>query len=282
MIDRMYRDHHRHTNRLGDGALDDPMNGEFTQGSMQRLINASMRHQSMNNENNSVPIYFADIGSGSGKVVMHLAACVSNALAIGIEVSRVRFIVSLLCQKEALDRCDEYSTRVLFKYADVLSMDSFGPLTHIYAASAAFPDALMRHLAIMWKASLTAKFLVCNHNPKQMLNVFQFTDLRYVNVKIQCTMHGSGEGKTFYFYERWCGDGQEQRLTGKEEINSTPQSKRVRCISGGTALVTTDELDSLSQGEGRETRLQAIRQTLDEFMNETATKRRRNVMRYTA
>jgi hypothetical protein len=137
LVDRMYRDNHRHVGRLGDSGLDDPMNGEFTQGSMQRLIEQMQDSMKLHLDDES--IYFADIGSGSGKVVLHVAACRPNvALAMGIEVSKIRFIVSLLCQKDALERHDEYSRRVLFKYADVLAMDNFGPLTHIYAASAAY------------------------------------------------------------------------------------------------------------------------------------------------
>ena len=134
VVRKMYRDNQRHTSRLGDSLPDDPMNGEFTQGSTHRLIQKMVECTELGSIVDSV---FCDIGSGSGKIVMHAAACLPNMRAIGVEVSRIRYIVSLLCHKDSLERNEEYNDRILFKHADLLHMTSMGPLTHVYAASAA-------------------------------------------------------------------------------------------------------------------------------------------------
>jgi hypothetical protein len=129
-----------------------------------------------------------------------------------------------------------------------------------------FPDALMLHLAMMWNKSSTAQYLVCNHNPKQMLDDFDFA-LVYMDIKVPCTMHGSGEGKTFYFYQR-----RKKPEKGKKPTVLTRNN---------VTLVTADEIESLTS-VSRESRLEAIQQTLDEFMNEPKAKRERKVKRYTA
>lgn len=133
LIERMYRDNQRYVHQLGDSASDDPMNGEFTKGSTQRLLHKIKEHMRLD----EIPAVFADIGSGSGKIVMHAAACSPNLVAVGIEVSRVRYIVSLLCQRDSLQRADEYANRVHLMHADILTMQSLGAVTHVYAASAA-------------------------------------------------------------------------------------------------------------------------------------------------
>ena len=125
----------------------------------------------------------------------------------------------------------------------------------------------MRHLSLLWNQGVTAKYLVCNHNPRQIVQDFGFhvTDM---DVKVPCAMHGSGEGKTFYFYKR------RERKQGKTQTSSHGSLM--------PSLLTGQELESLGNSNIRKMRLEAIDETLEAFMNEPKAKRRRNIQRYTA
>ena len=121
----------------------------------------------------------------------------------------------------------------------------------------------MAHLSQLWNQSVTAKYLVCNHNPRQVQDFgFDATDMQ---IKVKCAMHGSGEGKTFYFYKR----------QGRKAAKSTNSYGSLM-----PSLLTLEELESLSSS--RELRLTAINETLEAFMNEPKGKRRRTLQRYTA
>jgi hypothetical protein len=144
LVQRMYRDNQRHVRRLGDSSVDDPMNGEFTQGSIQRLLHQMIQTTKLGGITNGYDprrlhngCVFADIGSGTGKVVLHAAACIPGMPVFGLEISKIRYMISIMGQKDALERKEEHSTRVHFKHDDILQIDSLGELTHVYVASAA-------------------------------------------------------------------------------------------------------------------------------------------------
>lgn len=120
----------------------------------------------------------------------------------------------------------------------------------------------MLHLAKMWDTSLTAQFLVCNHNPRQMITDYGFK-VKDMAVKVSATMYGSGEGKTFYFYERLSrSDGSTERVN-----------------PDGTQLMPPTDLDDLTKLD-RADRLRCINEVLHRFMHEPPTKRSRRVSRY--
>lgn len=123
------------------------MNGEFTIGSTQRLLQEMIQstdfvlqqqQQHDNNDNKTIhDSVLCDIGSGTGKIVFHAAALLKNVVGIGIELSKIRTRIAMQCHKHILEQDEEYGKRVQFHQGDVLNCTSLGRVTHVYAASAA-------------------------------------------------------------------------------------------------------------------------------------------------
>ena len=121
----------------------------------------------------------------------------------------------------------------------------------------------MRHLATLWNSSTTAEYLVCNHGPRQVIGDYEF-HVDDLEVKVPCKMHGSGEGKTFYFYKRRHKKGEE----------SAPSDKT------HSVLLTSDEVESLN-AENKKMRLDTINEVITSFQNEPTPKRVRRILCYT-
>lgn len=136
--------------------------------------------------------------------------------------------------------------------------------------SCRFPDSVMFHLAKLWNRSLSCtQYLICNHDPKQVMDHFGF-DVDDLDIKVPCRMHGSGEGKTFYFYKKSNYD--ERKNNDYDHATSDDET---------TSLLTRTELEALRSGMNRQSSLEAVTKVLNDFMEEPPTKRVRRPIQYT-
>ena len=127
-----------------------PIYGELTYGSMAKVIRVLEEDCNFNAKSK-----IADIGSGLGKPIFHIANVCQPMLAVGIEVEELRWKLSmhnLKCvyeqslSEDSPLRCNG----IWFLHSDIAEAETFDPFTHIYAFDIGMPEDLFKKMAEMF------------------------------------------------------------------------------------------------------------------------------------
>ncbi len=97
------------------------------------------------------------------------------------------------------DLWEAVRTRTYFLNADVTSLSSFSPFTHIYSFDVGFPADVMLKIASIFNKSVTAIYYCSFHTPGLFMS-YGF-DVTLVG-NVTTSMHGSGERHSMYVYKR--------------------------------------------------------------------------------
>jgi len=89
---------------------------------------------------------FFDLGSGTGRVVLQVAACVPGTRCVGIEVSGSRHEAACAVRAQAVAKGLVGRRQCVFLHQDLRDAD-FRRATVLFANSTCFPAHLLRHLA---------------------------------------------------------------------------------------------------------------------------------------
>jgi len=194
------------TGSIGGNADGGAIYGETTAFSLQNIINLMKAHTNFTSDSS-----FIDVGSGLGKPNLHVAQDPGVRFSYGIEVNRIRWLLSLNNLQRVLqyrihqstsgvmDEADLLGFNCFFSYGDISMATTFNPFTHVYMFDIGFPPGLMIHLSTVFNRSCSS-YLICYHPPVIMINRYKF-DIVLLCQK-NTTMHGSGENHTGYIYER--------------------------------------------------------------------------------
>ena len=194
------------TGSIGGNADGGAIYGELTVSSMQRIINILKTHTGFNADSN-----FIDIGSGLGKPNLHVAQDPGVRFSVGIEIKRIRWMLSLhnfsrvlkfsltQLQSNETDYRNLIGTNCFFEYGDIAGADTLDPFTHVYMFDIGFPPILMQQLSCIFNRSYSS-YLICYHPPSSIIDLYGF-NVHLLHKQITY-MHGSGEGHTGYIYVR--------------------------------------------------------------------------------
>jgi hypothetical protein len=196
----------RATGSIGGNADGGAIYGELTASSMQRIINILKAHTGFNADSR-----FIDIGSGLGKPNLHVAQDPGVRFSVGIEIKRIRWMLSLhnfsrvlkfsLTQLQSNE--SDYGILIgyscFFMYGDIASASTLDPFTHVYMFDIGFPPILMQQLSDIFNRSCSS-YLICYHPPSTIIDLYGFNV--HLLYKQNTNMHGSGEGHTGYIYTR--------------------------------------------------------------------------------
>ena len=80
---------------------------------------------------------FLDIGSGTGKPNVHIAQVVGVKHSVGIEIEKIRYLLSQNNHKKLLQLTLEEETSIkvrncFFQHGDILQATHFNPFSHVY------------------------------------------------------------------------------------------------------------------------------------------------------
>ena len=194
------------TGSIGGNADGGAIYGETTAFSLQNIINLMKAHANFTSDSR-----FIDVGSGLGKPNLHVAQDPGVRFSCGIEVNRIRWMLSLNNLLNVLQYRIHQSTsgiineanllgfNCFFSYGDISMAETFNPFTHVYMFDIGFPPNLMTHLSTVFNRSCSS-YLICYHPPAIMIVRYKF------DIILMCqqntTMHGSGENHTGYIYRR--------------------------------------------------------------------------------
>ena len=194
------------TGSIGGNADGGAIYGETTAFSLQNIINLMKAHANFTSDSR-----FIDIGSGLGKPNLHVAQDPGVRFSYGIEVNRIRWLLSLNNLQRVLQyRIHQSTSSVInkanllgfncfFSYGDISMAATFNPFTHVYMFDIGFPPNLMTHLSTVFNRSCSS-YLICYHPPAIMIVRYKFDII--LLCQQNTTMHGSGENHTGYIYRR--------------------------------------------------------------------------------
>lgn len=187
----VYRLFKKKTGSLGGAAAGGSIYGEVTERSFDRLVQMLVNQCDL--DNNSI---FLDIGSGLGKPNLHTSVYPGVKYSFGVEISGARWWQSLVVLKSFLE--NGVGSNVFMAHADILSIDTFDPITHIYSFNTGFPFTTMQHIAKCFNESSSAKWISCYDNPSTM-SEYGF-DVSFIQ-KIPMKLNGSGNQHMCYTYK---------------------------------------------------------------------------------
>ena len=129
-----------------------PIYGELTYGSMTKIIRVLVEDCDFNSRSK-----IADIGSGLGKPIFHIANVCQPMLAVGVEVEELRWKLSMHNLKCVYEQSlSEDSTLrcngVWFIHSDISLAATFDPFTHLYAFDIGMPEDLFKKMANMFNS----------------------------------------------------------------------------------------------------------------------------------
>ncbi len=182
----MYKVVNKCTGSIGGNGSGGAIYGELTMASMQKVINLMVEKGDLNRDS-----IFVDVGAGLGKPNLHVAIEPGVRYSVGIEMEHVRWLLSLHNLRHHLSNDAAPSppvSNVVFLHADALRATSFDPFTHVYMFDIGFPPVLFAHLAECLRNSSTAKYVLCYHNPKLMIETYGFS-MEFIE-KQGTSMHG--------------------------------------------------------------------------------------------
>lgn len=168
-VNAAYSDVQRASGHIGGEAHGGAIYGEMAKGDMQRLIEVLRTVTQLNRGS-----VFLDIGAGLGKPSIHVAIEI-GCLAIGVEYMATRFNLSIANLKRLNRDASPVkrgvqgqsgplrqlgSPTVMFCCEDAWRMGSVDPTTHLFMFDVGIPEALMRHVAALFRRSKTADYVI--------------------------------------------------------------------------------------------------------------------------
>lgn len=188
--------------RAGVVAGDGPIYGELRLGSFHNIVLALQKYTNIDQDS-----IFLDIGSGLGKPCVHVAYVV-GCRCVGIEIVGARWRQSLDSVSAAKRVCKSFPTPLML-HADMRSMESLSPFTHVFAFDSCYTsDDLCTLLNLFNNSTCTALVSFCN--PKKAAR-HGLHDCE-CPVTIQVRMRGSGERHTAYIYRKTGGTRTQLQL----------------------------------------------------------------------
>ena len=194
------------TGSIGGNADGGAIYGETTAFSLQKIIELMKVHTNFTAESR-----FIDIGSGLGKPNLHVAQDPGVKFSFGIEIKRLRWMLSLhnlrnvlqyriqQMESDGVNEANLLGYHCFFSNADIYDATTLDPFTHVYMYDIGFPPKLMEYLSDIFNRSCSA-YLICYHPPSLMI------DRYYFDIVLICqqntAMHGSGENHQGYIYKR--------------------------------------------------------------------------------
>ena len=171
---------------------------------------------------------FLDIGSGTGKPNVHIAQKFGVKHSVGIEIEKIRYLLSQNNHKVLLQQTLEEGTSInvrncFFLHGDILQATHLNPFSHIYMFDVGFPTETLHELAIIFNNSISQYLISYNSGLDSVgFNVELIHSL-------PTFMHGSGERHTCYFYKRTV-------LDSNIEVDTEPDTvfkEALRVINSG-------------------------------------------------
>jgi hypothetical protein len=148
---------------------------------------------------------FVDLGAGGNRLAGHIAARYPRAkVALGIECMMQRtglaakVMITLLEDHSPESKAHAWAPCTVVS-ANIAKLTSLLGYEVWMSFNSAFPDALMRLIALLWNAS-DARILILFTNEADMVR-HGFFCWNYEG-KVDALMSGSGEGKTCHIYTR--------------------------------------------------------------------------------
>lgn len=195
------------TGSIGGNGHGGAIYGETTSVSMQKMIELMKIHTGLSNKSR-----FIDVGSGLGKPNMHVAQDPGVEFSYGIEMEKVRWILSMhnlhhvLKEAKLQSECEQHLAKesilgynCFFAHGDITDASTFDPFTHVYMFDIGFPPTLFEQLSEIFNRSCSP-YLICYHAPRLIVDRYKF------QVELLCqqntSMHGSSENHTGYIYRR--------------------------------------------------------------------------------
>lgn len=188
----VYRIFKKKTGSLGGAAVGGSIYGEVTEKSFDRLV--QMLVNQCDFDNNSI---FLDIGSGLGKPNLHTSVYPGVKYSFGVEISGARWWQSLVVLKSFLE--SGIGSNVFMAHADVMSIDTFDPVTHIYTFNTGFPFDTMQHIANSFNRSSSTMWISCYDNPTTMT---EYGFDAHLIEKLPMKLNGSGNQHMCYIYKK--------------------------------------------------------------------------------
>ena len=187
---KLRRLYHACRPRAGVVAGDGPIYGELRLGSFHNIVLALQKYTDIDQES-----IFLDVGSGLGKPCVHVAYVV-GCRCIGVEIVGARWRQSLDSVAAAKRLCASMRTPLML-HADMRSLESLSPFTHVFAFDSCYTSNDLRTLLKLFHSS-TCTALVSFCNPKKAAR-HGLSDC-VCPVTIPVRMCGSGERHTAYIY----------------------------------------------------------------------------------
>ena len=211
------------TGSIGGNGHGGAIYGETTSTSLQKIIELMKIHTGFNQSSR-----FIDVGSGLGKPNLHVAQDPGVSFSYGVEMERVRWMLSMHNLRHVLKHAELQSEsntigpeellgfNCFFAHGDITEASSFNPFTHVYMFDIGFPPKLFEKLSEMFNRS-SSSYLICYHPPRLIVDRYKF------RVELLCqqntTMHGSSENHIGYIY---------RRKTARP-IRGTQRQKKIPC-----------------------------------------------------
>lgn len=148
---------------------------------------------------------FIDIGSGLGKPCLHVAQDPGVKFSFGIEVSEVRWRLSISAFHKILQTTllqvpeQRINHKCFFALGDIKRAVSFDPLTHVYMYNHGFHPVELSEIANKFNNSFTSQYLICYLNYKKVQE-YGF-DVEPPICSIKTSMAGSNTCHTAYIYK---------------------------------------------------------------------------------
>lgn len=153
-VKKVYSIIHASTGSIGGNADGGAIYGETTAFSLQNMINLMKVHTGFDSSSR-----FIDIGSGLGKPNLHVAQDPGVEFSLGIEVKKLRWMLSLhnlhsvlkyrieQAHSTGLHTTDLLGFNCFFSYGDITDAKIFDPFTHVYMNDIGFPPTLMKKIS---------------------------------------------------------------------------------------------------------------------------------------
>jgi hypothetical protein len=229
-LNSVYKLFRRRCGKLGGGGAGGAIYGEVTQKSFARIVDLLKSKCELDTTST-----FIDIGAGLGKPNLHVALDPGVKASVGVELGGERWWQSQdilwhgLEEKTAKETgLDALNGPVFLAHADFLEVDSLNAFSHVYMFDKGFPPVLMQHIADVFNASKTSKYLMCFKKPKTIVDAYEF-NVEEIG-RVRTSMSGSGEGNTCFFY----------RKLGQTNATNKSSSSKSTAFSWQVPLPPTD------------------------------------------
>lgn len=191
-LDKLYSLVHSKTSSIGGGGAGGSIYGEITQQSFHNLVELLVDKCNFTTES-----IFLDIGSGLGKPNLHVSLYPGVEKSYGVEIHGGRWWQSLSVLKECIQ--NDIGLQVFLAHADICSMSTLDPISHVYTFNPGFPVETMQYVATIFHSSNTTTFISCYDKPTSMEDYgFDVTFIQALPMKLA----GSREQHTCYTYKR--------------------------------------------------------------------------------